>query len=70
MSETEIVSFVLRFTGRRDALESPLRVSCGLIRHVQRGEEIRFTHIKDMLEFLSRYMDLSQMEKETLSIGG
>ncbi len=59
MSETTIASFVLRFTHEHDAGDYPSGAGWrGVIRHVQIGEEIHFTRMKDALAFITRYVDI------------
>ena len=60
MSETELISFVLRFTQEypaagQQALSARWR---GTLRHVQTNEELHFTHISEALAFISRYVKL------------
>lgn len=77
MSETRVVSFVLRFVQRQAAEEkvpAGLTVSAvgesgplapgwhGVVRHVQSREELRFTHVNEALAFIDRYVALQAEE--------
>jgi hypothetical protein len=59
MSETRIVSFVVRFVQQEDEHNRP--VWRGLIRHVQSREERHFQMLPDALQFIGRYVDLAGM---------
>ncbi|NLF63462.1 MAG: hypothetical protein GX579_02555 [Chloroflexi bacterium] len=56
MTETRIVSFIVRFvqpeSGDRTALWH------GVVRHVQSREEVRFTRVEEALQFMSRYVPM------------
>ncbi len=58
MPETTIASFVLRFTQEEaaDPAGSPWR---GIIRHVQSNEQARFTRFQDALDFIGRYVEMT-----------
>lgn len=60
MSETRIVSFVVRFVQQEDEHNRP--VWRGLIRHVQSREERHFQQLPDALQFIGRYVDLAGMD--------
>ena len=57
MTETRIVSFVVRFVQQEDEHNRP--VWRGLIRHVQSREERHFQLLPDALQFIGRYVDLT-----------
>jgi len=78
MSETRIVSFVLRFVRQTGPEEEPLdglQVTGveeggplamgwhGVVRHVQSREEVRFTRVEEALAFINRYVILQEEEK-------
>lgn len=56
MTETRIVSFILRFVQPEQG-DTALRWY-GVVRHVQSREEVRFTHMEEALAFISRYVTL------------
>jgi hypothetical protein len=56
MTETRIVSFILRFVQPEQGdTNLPWQ---GVARHVQSREEIRFTQIDEALAFINRYVQL------------
>ena len=59
MSETSVVSFIVRFiqeeTDEPQPTPHPWR---GLIRHVQTDQERRFTHIEEALQFMGQFVDI------------
>jgi hypothetical protein len=56
MTETRIVSFVLRFVQPESGDEAaPWH---GVVRHVQSREEVRFTRVDEALQFMSRFVPL------------
>ena len=78
MSETRIVSFVLRFVRQTGPEEEtldgmpvtpiedggPLAMGWhGVVRHVQSREEVRFTQVDEALAFINRYVILQEEEK-------
>lgn len=78
MSETRIVSFVLRFvrqTGPEEKTLEGMRVTAledegplamgwhGVVRHVQSREEVRFTRVDEALAFINRYVILQEEEQ-------
>ncbi|HSM55824.1 MAG TPA: hypothetical protein VK879_06675 [Candidatus Sulfomarinibacteraceae bacterium] len=71
MSETRIASFVVRFIQETAAeLADPAdagggRLAAdwrGVIRHVQSRQELRFTELKEALDFMDRYVALTDPE--------
>jgi hypothetical protein len=68
MSETKVVSFVLRFVQEEE--ETPrttpapqialndVRPWRGVVRHVQSREEVQFTELKEALAFMGRFVEL------------
>lgn len=56
MTETHIVSFILRFVQPEQG-GAPLSWH-GVVRHVQSREELRFTRVEEALQFMNRYVPL------------
>ena len=65
MSETSVVSFIVRFiqeeTDEPQPIPHPWR---GLIRHVHTDQERRFTHITEALQFMGQFVDID-LKSET-----
>jgi len=60
MTETSLVSFVLRFTSEHSSKTEPVAgLWRGAIRHVQSDEQLRFTQMEDALAFIARYVDIT-----------
>lgn len=60
MPETQLISFVLRFTQECSAdLQTPAAEWHGTLRHVQTNEELHFTQMSAALAFISRYVELN-----------
>lgn len=62
MTETEIVSFVLRFTKTSNDSSTPSHIWRGVIRHVQSEEHCNFTRFSDAMAFMEKYVELSPEE--------
>ena len=73
MSETKVVSFVLRFV--QEAEESSratptsdiapnIRPWRGVVRHVQSREEVQFTELKEALAFMGRFVELGDSGRQ------
>jgi hypothetical protein len=58
MTETRIVSFVLRFVQPESG--DSVTPWHGVVRHVQSREEARFTRVAEALQFMSRYVPLDE----------
>ncbi len=58
MSDTKIVSFVLRFTQEQPRVGERPPAWRGILRHVQTNEQIHFTRLEEALTFIGRYVDL------------
>jgi hypothetical protein len=56
MTETHIVSFILRFVQPEQG--DALPAWYGVVRHVQSREELRFTRVEEALQFMNRYVPL------------
>lgn len=57
MSETAVISFVIRF--KQEQANTPIVLPWhGSIRHVQTSEEIHFVNIYDALDFMSQFVDI------------
>jgi hypothetical protein len=63
-SQTNVVSFVIRFVQETtDIPAAPAKEDWhGLIRHVQTDREERFTRLTDAIAFISRFIDLAEIE--------
>jgi hypothetical protein len=57
MPKTQVSSFVLRFVQ-----EQPRTSWYGLVRHVQSNEELRFSRMEDVLDFLARYVVVENID--------
>lgn len=66
MTETRIVSFVVRFVQPAD--EGQAAPWHGVVRHVQSREEARFTRLEEVLEFMSRYVPLAEEAASHLTL--
>jgi hypothetical protein len=56
MTETRIVSFILRFVQPESG--ERVRPWHGVVRHVQSQEEMRFTEVAEALQFMQQYVQL------------
>ncbi|MDT8306888.1 MAG: hypothetical protein RRC07_13220 [Anaerolineae bacterium] len=56
MSETRIISFILRFVQPEQGDTALPRY--GVVRHVQSREEVHFTTMGEALAFINRYVTL------------
>lgn len=55
MRETALTSFIIRIVEETDDTSPIWR---GQIRHVQSNKEVRFTQLSEMLQFMSKHVDL------------
>jgi len=64
-SQTNVASFVLRFVQEEIGNQpAPARADWyGLIKHVQTDTEERFTRLVDALVFMTRYVDLDNLDE-------
>jgi hypothetical protein len=65
MPDTEVDSFVLRFV--RDYASESSSVGIiwhGVIRHVQSGNELRFTSTQDAIGFLNNYVGFATLDEQ------
>ena len=71
-SQTNVVSFVLRFVQETtDPPAAPAKEDWyGLIRHVQTDKEERFVCLMDAIAFISRYIDLAEIEMIIRAVNG
>lgn len=70
-SQTNVTSFVLRFVQETtDTPTAPAKDDWyGLIRHVQTDTEERFACLIDAIAFISRYIDLADIEMIIRAVG-
>ncbi len=64
-SQTNVASFILRFVQEEIGNQpSPTKADWhGLIKHVQTDTEERFTRLVDALAFMTRYVDLDNLDE-------
>jgi len=64
-SQTNVASFILRFVQEEIGNQpAPAKADWhGLIKHVQTDTEERFTRLVDALAFMTRYVDLDNLDE-------
>jgi len=68
MTETRIISFIVRFVQPEGGDHTaPWH---GVVRHVQSSEEVRFTRVEEALQFMSRYVPMGQENAAPLAPAG
>lgn len=68
MTETRIVSFIVRFVQPESGEHTaPWH---GVVRHVQSSEEVRFTRVEEALQFMSRYVPMGEEDAAPLAPAG
>lgn len=59
-SNTNIVSFVIRFVQDQNEVDREPSHYRGAIRHIQTDAEVQFSHWEDAVEFIQQFISIDQ----------